>query len=94
MTTYNIPDALDHLYIGSGVYLAAFDGDELCHIQPVADDQATKAFARTNAGRRIVAAVGSAHQLIVTPDDCGDLRWTADQANTIWRVRDVLAGRL
>jgi hypothetical protein len=88
----DIPQAQDHLYVGSGLYLAALDGDCIVDMQPLSDDAAIKAFAQRHAGARIVAAVGSGHQLIVTPEDCGDLRWSAEQSNTIWHARDVLAG--
>lgn len=89
----DIPQPLYAHYAGVGVYLAALAGDDtLRAIERVSTDDATRAFAARHKGLRIVAAVGSAHQLIVTPDDCGDTRWSVDQADAIWRAREVLTG--
>jgi hypothetical protein len=90
----DIPRPLDELYTGSGIYLVAIASDgTLRALERVNSDAATRSFAARHKGLRIAAAVGSAHQVIIAPDDCGDLRWSTDQATAIWHARDVLAGR-
>lgn len=103
----DIPTAQNHLYTGAGLYLTALDGEAIRDIERIGPAQANytrpsplavtmndaqiKAFATRNAGARIVCAIGSGHQLDIAPDGAGDTRWTAEQAASIWHVRELLA---
>lgn len=95
----SIAQSPHHLaYTGSGMYLVALAGGEIDAIERLTlrasergFDTQVLAFARANPGRHIVTAVGSCHELSWPDDDeAGDLRWSEDQAETTWRVRDML----